>query len=367
MKKTGFSIQGFDLAHYKRTEDYVAAIDRIYSQAILDVARLGIRLTIDGEKPFNFDQHPGAKNVLKNILLKLSTRIKAVIETGSREQWLYANAKNDAFLESIMDTSKIRKSILDKIQDRNLDALKSFQTRKVNGMNLSERIWWQAEQFKEAMELGLDVGIGDGKSAQQLSRELRGFLKQPDKLFRRVRDKRGQLQLSKAAKAYNPGQGIYRSSYKNAMRLTRSEINMSYRTADGNRWKAMDFINGFEVKLSNNHTLNGKPFVDVCDELKGKYPKSFEFVGWHPQCRCFRTPILQAPDEFNTDELNELKAALNGTEYKRLVSRNAVNEVPPHFNNWIEKNRERIAGYKSTPYFIRDNFIDGKITEGLKI
>ena len=66
----------------------------------------------------------------------------------------------------------------------------------------------------------------------RMSRDVCGYLRNPDKLFRRVRDKHGNLRLSKAAKAYHPGRGVYRSSYRNALRLTATENNMAYRTAD---------------------------------------------------------------------------------------------------------------------------------------
>ena len=141
-------------------------------------------------------------------------------------------------------------------------------------MNLSQRVWKYAEELKDAMELGIDVGLGEGKSAQQLSRDLRQYLNEPDRLYRRVRDKGGNLRLSKAAKMYHPGQGVYRSSAKNAQRLTRTEINMAYRESEYLRWQQLDFIVGIRVMLSNNHTIkNSKgepvPFVDICDTLAG--------------------------------------------------------------------------------------------------
>ena len=71
------------------------------------------------------------------------------------------------------------------------------------------------------MELGLDVGIGEGKSAQQLSRDFRQYLNNPDKLFRRVRDKRGNLHLSKNANAFHPVVCVYRLITINAASLTR--------------------------------------------------------------------------------------------------------------------------------------------------
>lgn len=58
-----------------------------------------------------------------------------------------------------------------------------------------------------------------------MTRDLRNYLQHPDVLFRRVRDQHGILRLSQAAKDYHPGQGVYRSSYKNARRLTATETN----------------------------------------------------------------------------------------------------------------------------------------------
>ena len=365
--KKGFSIQGFDLSHIAQTEEYVRAVDSIYNTAVAEFSRMASRLKIDTSKPFSFSDYPGAKSEAEIIVKKLSSNMKSVITKGSTDQWLYACKKNDEFLESILTTSKVPKKLLEKYQDRNLDALKTFQTRKVDGMDLSDRIWNYSGQMKKQMELGIDIAIGDGKSAQSLSRDLKQYLVDPDKLFRRVRDKHGKLVLSKSAEAFHPGQGKYRSSHKNALRLTRSEINMAYKTSDQMRWDSLDFVVGYEVRLSNNHTLNGEPFYDICNELAGKYPKSFKFTGWHPQCRCLVIPVLMDRDEFNTDELNELKAAINGTEYNKYVSRNTVNDVPNGFKDWIKQNMERSQGWKSQPYFIRDNFKDGNIVGGLSI
>ncbi len=361
-KKQGFSIQGFDAEHIRQSEQYTQMIDALYNQAVSEYAQMADKLNVDPSKPFSFKDYPGAKAKAEAYASQLASKMEAVISKGSAEQWLFACKKNDAFIASIIDTSKIKKSTLNKFQDRNLDALKTFQTRKVNGLGLSDRIWNCAGQMKTQMEMGIDLAVGDGKSAQALSRELKQYLVDPDKLFKRVRDKHGVLQLSKNAKAYHPGQGKYRSSHKNAMRLTRSEINMAYRESDHLRWNQLDFVVGFEVKLSNNH-----PVYDICDIVQGKYPKDFKFIGWHPQCRCKAIPILQDPKEFDTDELNELKAAINGTEYKPFQSANTVTDVPTGFKDWIAANAERSKGWKSQPYFIKDNFVGGSISGGLKV
>lgn len=318
----------------------------------------------------SFDKYPRARKQAQGIMQRLAKKVESVITSGTQSEWLAATYKNDAFLGSILRTSKLTKEELEQYQGRNLEALNTFQRRKVEGMGLSERVWKQAEDMKAAIELGIDVAIGDGRDAQQLSRDLRSYLQEPKRLYRRVRDKGGVLRLSKAAKMYHPGQGVYRSSAKNAQRLARTEINMAYRESEFLRWQKLDFVVGLRICLSNNHTImNSKgepvPLVDICDELWGDYPKTFKFVGWHPQCRCYVVPILSDYDEYNQDRANRLKAIVRGTAYKSLPSRRSVADVPRKFRKYIDSILERSKGWKSQPYYIRDNFVGGKIEGGL--
>ena len=236
-------------------------------------------------------------------------------------------------------------------------------------------MWKYTEQFKEEIELGLDVGIRSGRSADELSRDLRSYLQHPDKLFRRVRDEHGQLVLSQRAVAYHPGRGVYRSSYKNARRLAATETNMAYMTADYERWQQLDFVVGIRIELSNNHTLNGKKFRDICDELsaplgssntegKGCYPKDFKFSGWHPLCRCHVITILKTDEEIAEDTRRILAGEpLDG----RSVNR--VTDVPQEFTDWVRGNSERIEYAKSLPYFIKDNkdIVDGILNPKQKV
>ena len=189
----------------------------------------------------------------------------------------------------------------------------------------------------------------------QRCRDIRQYLRKPNELFRRVRDEHGQLHLSKRAAAYHPGQGVYRSSYKNARRLTATETNMSYNTSDHLRWQQLDFVVGIEVRLSGNHTClggDGKPheFTDICDELAGKYPKTFKFTGWHPQCRCIAISILKTQEEMDADT----QKILNGEPIDG-DSVNTVVDVPQAFKDWIGENTSRIARTKHIPNFITDN------------
>src|SRR5690606_20105860 len=90
-------------------------------------------------------------------------------------------------------------------------ALKAFKERTIKGLNLSDRVWKYTNQFRNEIEQGLFVGISEGKSAAAMAQDQKKYLKEPEKLFRRVKDANGKLVLSKAAKEYKPGQGVYRS------------------------------------------------------------------------------------------------------------------------------------------------------------
>lgn len=362
-------LRGFDAEHYAATERYAKQIERLYNTACDEFARIGAELG-ENESEFSFDKFPKTRKQAQGILTRLVGKIEAVITTGTKTEWLAACKKNDAFISAILRTAKLTREEVEQYQSRNLDALSTFQRRKVEGLGLSERVWKYAGELKDAMELGIDVALGEGRSAQELSRDLRGYLQEPGRLYRRVRDKGGNLRLSKAAKLYHPGQGVYRSSAKNAQRLARTEVNMAYRESEFLRWQKLDFVVGFRVMLSNNHTItNSKgekvPLVDICDELWGDYPKTFKFTGWHPQCRCYVVPILSDYDEYNQDRANRLKAIVRKAKYESLPSRRTITDVPVKFREYIESIKERAKGWKSMPYYIRDNFKGGKIEGGL--
>ena len=362
-------LRGFDAEHYAATERYARQIERLYNTACDEFARIGAGME-DTEAVFSFDKLPKTKKQAQGILTRLVGKMEAVITTGTKAEWLAACKKNDAFIAAILRTAKLTKEEVEQYQSRNLEALSTFQLRKVEGLGLSERVWKYAGELKDAMELGIDVALGEGKSAQELSRDLRSYLQEPHRLYRRVRDKGGNLRLSKAAKLYHPGQGVYRSSAKNAQRLARTEVNMAYRESEFLRWQKLDFVVGLRVMLSNNHTTtNSKgekiPLVDICDELWGDYPKTFKFTGWHPQCRCFVVPIMSDYDEYNQDRANRLKAIVRKAKYESLPSRRTITDVPAKFREYIDSIKERAKGWKSMPYYIRDNFKGGKIEGGL--
>jgi len=362
--------KNYDIAHLQTMLITEHRIKRVYEQAIDDFMRIYDWM----EKPeseddtLEFDNQPLLKPQVEKIMKRLGQGVNVVVVDGVKASWNLAQEKNNELTRKIFGRAKIKKLTPEQLQayfTRNEDGLAAFLERKIAGMNLSDRVWKLTASFKEEMEIAIEQGMRDGRSADQLSRDIRQYLKQPNMLFRRVRDKKtGRLRLSKRAANYHPGQGVYRSSYKNARRLASTEGNIAYRTADHERWLNSDFVVGYEIHLSNNHTcLNnqGKAvrFHCMCDDLQGKYPKQFKFTGWHPHCRCFATPILKTEEEMARD----IQLILEGKD-PLPQSENEVKTMPKDFETWMERNQERIANAKSLPYFIKDNFKDGDPLQG---
>ncbi len=340
----------FDLKHLKNLNKSVKEVSDLYTEAQNELIKIGLLSShlSKGEEGYSFKDYPELDKLVNARLKTLRSDIVTVIENGELAAWELSNAKNDAMVKSLAAMTHVDISNFAGCMGRNLDALAAFQSRKINGMGLSSNVWNMCKTFKKEMELALSVGMKDGASAAEMSKDVRHLLKYPDKLFRRVKDKEtGKLKLSKAAKAFHPGRGVYRSSYKNALRLTATESNMAYRTADHERWQQMSFVTGIEIETSNRHKK--ELVTDICDDLAGVYPKNFKFVGWHPFCRCFATPKLASVDDFEAYLRDK-----NADEYTPKDGE-VVKEVPKKFNDWLEANAERIAGANSLPYFLRDN------------
>ena len=343
----------WDKNHEEDTEGLEKDIRQVFLDAILKAAAMVTLIrAFRKEKPFRFEDYPATSERLQSLLNGLSSGIESLISTAIITQWDLANSKNDSLSDSFLGkwNDELDADARSVYYARNEEARLAFQKRRIDGLSLSDKVWNLTQQFRQEIELGLDIALRDGLSASQASRRLRQYLNEPERLFRRVRDEHGVLRLSQAAKAYHPGQGVYRSSYKNARRLAATETNIAYRTADYLRWQQLDFVVGIEIRLSNNHTCNGEPFYDICDELKGRYPKDFKFTGWHPLCRCIAVPVLKTEEEMAGDTEKILKGERPGT-----ASRNAVKDVPEKFKKWIEDNKARIARSRSLPYFMRDN------------
>ena len=349
-------MDGYDKQHKAQIAKYEKQIEALMKAAIKDAVSIGGKATQkENGKPFSFDDNPQIKKKIKKVIDSLKKEMLVSIKNGIKKEWERANTKNDELVRSVFGNLDILNEQMQRqYLSTNTAALEAFLERQRNGLGLSDRVWNYSDQFQKEIEAGLACGIKEGLSAQRMAYMLMRYLKNPNELYATVRNEFGQNVLIGAfGGVYNPGRGVYRSAFQNARRLAATETNTAYRTADGERYRALDFVVGVRINLSGNHTLNGKPFKDICDTLEGDYPKTFRFTGWHPLCKCYVTSILKTQKEIDEDTQRMLRG-----EPPKEGSVNEVKNLPPKFRKWIEDNKDRIEaarGNGTEAYFLRDN------------
>lgn len=360
---------------FKRTEGYAANVGAVYRAALMQIINLVKGTELEAGKPFSFSEY-GYSDEVTPILRSMYSRVYQIIRAGVEKEWLTANEHNDGLVKAVFGEHSIEDNHFAKFFQRNMEAMNAFFSRRTGegGLNLSQKVWKYTGIYKYELEDALDLAIGEGTPANRLATQIQKYLNDPDRFYRRFRVKIGEDEegtpkygriwkrrvfdpetnsykwVDDGPRKYHPGRGVYRSSYRNAQRLTRTETNMAYRTADYERWQQMDFVIGIEIKLSNNHQC-----VDICDDLKGIYPKKFKWTGWHPNCRCYQEPVLASPAELDKmlDNILDGKAPSRG-----VVCDDEATELPPTFKAWAKTNGERMdkaATAGTLPYFVKDN------------
>ena len=278
----------------KRLAKYVALVQSIYDTLNLEAAKLIESLDISEadlkDRLFSFSDYPETKKRISDIQKRFVNDIGTVIYRGTSEEWKNSNEVQDLFANAVLKAynATVDKEKYKVLYQTNSDALKAFQTRRDKGFNVSDKLWNQSMIYRKELEDAISCAIEKGYSAVTLSKRISKYLLNFPSLQKDYKEKFGTA--SKATDCE------YRS-----LRLAASEINMAYRTAENKRWEQMDFVVGYEIKLSGNHNCKGVPkgrYYDICDQLAGKYPKDFEWKGWHPVCRCYKIPILKTEEVF---------------------------------------------------------------------
>lgn len=318
--------------HYYRINGYSREVQRIFDKYNRMFAVLGLSVVYDKKKGmFYFRNYSEIKTKADKIIKQFAEDVTTAIKKGCSTEWEKSNLNNDILAQQILGKIWQEKRFAKYFQ-HNTKALNTFLKRRQNGLNLSQKVWNCSKRYMNDIEKCLSIGIDKGISADKLAKVIKQYIENPTALDIEMRNV-----FSTSTSTNSQGQGVYRSAYKNAMRLTRTETNMAYRSADNERWRQMDFVLGYKVQLSGSH-----PLEDVCDQLQGDYPTTFKFVGWHPHCLCFATAILQSKEDF-----------FNNKEPKKIT------DLPQNFKDWYNENYEKILNAQEKdklPYFIKDNF-----------
>ena len=369
-------------ARIARTEAYAEKVRRLFAYTVNQICEMNKRMPdIDNGIMYSFDgDSKKVQQEVETLLRQLHAVTTAAIKQGIELEWEQANEECDKLVQSCFGREVLKDPMFDAYTTHNERAMNAFIARSERGLNLSDRVWKSVRQLRDEMEVAITVSVGEGASAQQMSRRVRQYLDDPDLMFRRFRYKIGEEDVKddngkvigkkpvygrkwkKRIKkddgsygwidydrdSYRTGAGVYKSSAKNAMRVARTETNIAYRRSDNERWQQMDFVLGQRIQLSKKH-----PKADICDDLQGDYPVEFVFEGWHPQCFCFVTPILMDAAEMRKAR----QARLRGETYTPRGKR--VTDYPQAFKDWVSENADKIAlshDVWQDPYFVRHNY-----------
>lgn len=120
------------------------------------------------------------------------------------------------------------------------------------------------------------------------------------------------LRQIKGERPLGPGPGVYRSAYRNAERIVRTELSAASNAAMIEWGRGKDFVTGYTFRLSAAH-----PKPDECDEYEGQFfakddPRIDGLIPLHPNCLCWWTP------EFDTSQAQEaLKGEFDESKHVR--------------------------------------------------
>ena len=288
--------------YIRRSMRYADGVRLLYDNALADIAREFALVDYDPDAVFSFSEY-GKFGRVDDIMCRLEEQIQAVIDAGIENEFAAAYKAHDNLLKQVLGsniTSELERAFAPRMASGNAAKLYTRETA-YNNITRSIRVWNGATLGQ--METAVQEALMEGMPAKQMAGLIKQYLNDPDSCFRRFRIKTGVDADGKSMygrkwkkrvrnedgsvswfdadpRDYPTGQGVYHSSYKNALRYTRTTTNIAYRTADYERYQTEAFVLGIEIHI----TGNPEHVEDICDILQGRYPKEFKWTGWHPQC-----------------------------------------------------------------------------------
>lgn len=176
---------------------------------------------------------------------------------------------------TMSQTSSIYRTIFDAVAKRRIEQ-GLFKNRKrgvfQTGTTLSRSVWdirdAQAKQIRRAVA----TGIASGRASSSISGDIKQFTVMG-----------GEPRM---IATFPTGPGVYRTAYKNALRLARTETNNAYHEAE------IEYATKKGYQKMWNRSAGGAP-CDVCDELAGQIfdPEDVP-PPQHPNDSCFLTTVL---------------------------------------------------------------------------
>lgn len=336
---------------------YNKRLGRLYADYIRKLSALydfSDKESLPSDPLFHFDDYPELKKRLNDIFADYYQNSILNYKAGITDGVALAYAHDAAALTgfSVLSNKALRAA--------RETAAETFISRRLNsikGLNLAQTVWNYCQQTKSEFEMAmanvLADGLKAGTSAETIGRKIRQYLNNPDMMYRRyhtikvlkngtkkdmVTWRRKRIIDGKVRFVEEPleqvGAGVYRSSRMNALRVARTEINAAYHKARNERWKSEPFVIGQWIHVSPEHKID-----DICNELEDRYPKDFDWSGWHSQCLCTSDPIMIQGEE--KDEFYRRLYA--GEDMSNFHSVFEVKDMPDKYKQYIKDNADKIV------------------------
>lgn len=213
------------------------------------------------------------------ILISMKAAVRDSIKTSlsvnmnaAQDGHDHAKAMEAARGKIGVDTATYQ-TIFDRVKARQLKSglfANKFRGQFQSGTTLSRRVWDVRDASLRRLRSTVSSGIAQGRPATAVASDIKGQT------------------LAGPQSRYMPstGPGIYRTAYKNALRMVRTETNNAYVDAQ----LEYSIHKGYKVlwNLSPGH-----PDEDECDDLAGKEydPESVPYPN-HPNEACYLTTVL---------------------------------------------------------------------------
>lgn len=214
------------------------------------------------------------------------------------------------------------------------EAIKAAHTMKINGLNLSDRIWGVSQKTGDVLGDIISEGMSAGLNSEHIGQAIGQYVKQ---------GKRGLAELIPTADKM----GVPMNIEFNATRLAQTQMSMAYGMAVDKSAYEMPGAIGIGYRLSNTH-----PIYDICDILcgvddyglgEGVYPfDAIPEYPFHPFCRCVKYVAMEDPDKIVdrlTDWVNDPSSQ-------------------PDVQAWVEGKRNEMTTYAPRDLMQRNGHID---------
>lgn len=253
---------------YDKTSTKIANIAMTKDATLADISNLTGEMVVIKDK---------LDKVTTDIIQKeIDRNIKAGLESTKAQITVFKDV-----LPAEIVNAEINATVFNQVY---LDAYYAMQTLE-DGILLSDRIWDITNiSLEEIRVYMMEVMLDENTSMSEVYYQIKSFLKLPNVDMRTKK-------WRQFFRDHPPGKGVYRSAWKNVLRLLRTETNRAFKLGLVKYAKDRTWIQGIKWELSMAH-----PEMDICNDIAaddlyglgaGVYPPENTPIIPHPHCLCY--------------------------------------------------------------------------------